>query len=86
MANKDKNKKRKTRDNRFKYEIGDEVLAKDLYTDTNEDSYSEIYTAKIVSRNISKYGNIYVLCPEPEDLRGTYVLRENQILGFATIK
>jgi len=86
MADKNKFKKRKTRDNRFKYENGDEVLAKDLYTDTDDSSYSEIYIAKIVSRNISKYGNIYVLDPEPEELRGTYVLRENQILGFAVIK
>ena len=92
MANKNKFKKNKKHDKRFKYNIGDEVLAKDIYMDTDLQSEDEPYVGEVVSRNVTKYGNLYIVRVkdlEEKDYRiklKNRVLRENQILGFAVIK
>jgi len=92
MANKNKNKKRKKHDKRFKYNIGDEVLAKDVYIDTDFQSMDNPYIGEVVSRNINNYGSLYIveIKHSDEDYSGlgnkNRVLRENQILGFAVIK
>ena len=76
-------KRKNKKGNNFAYKIGDIVIVKDTYIDTEYGSRDEPYEAEIISMKPTRYGNLVIIKEDGYDDRA---LREDQIICTKEIK